>query len=1172
MRLLLAVALATILALPAFAQTPAAGDVVINEIMYDPPTGAASNEWIEVINRSGATVDLNGLVISDATGSASPITAPLLLEPGEFAVFVRNEADFQTAFPGVPYTLVSGFPSLNNTGDTITLSIGATTLDVVPYAASWGGTDASLERRDPEGPSADAANWTTTTDPQSGTPGEQNTAFEVDTTPPSLDDAEAESALLVLATFSEPLDPATAEDEANYSISDGIGQPALAEVTADPAVVRLTLATPLSGIQTYTLTASGLTDLAGNAMGVETALFAFGTGATPGPRDLVINEFLYDEPTADNPGEFVELFNRTDQTFDLSDFTLNDGTGTDQPITTQQVLLGPGGYAVIVEDGVLFQAIFPDVPFVEQPLWSALNNTGDAIVLKYQGAVVDSLLYSVAWGGVDASLERKDPDGPSSSTSNWATTTDLRGGTPGEINTRFEPDSTPPSLVSAEAESATVVLAAFSEPLDPTTAENTTNYSVSDGLGEPTEAVVTADPAVVRLTLATPIPGLGSYTLTAMGLADLVGNVMGTETASFVFGMGAVPSPQDIVINEFLYDEPTSGSPGEFVEVFNRTDQTFDLSDFTLGEGNSNDAPVSTRQVLLEPGGYAVLVEDGPQFQAVFPGVPFVEPPTWNALLNSGDTIVLSYQGTVIDAVDYEPDWGGQDVSLERKDPRGPSSSASNWATTTDPRGGTPGAINSRFELDETGPQILAVSVGLDETSIVVMFNEPTVPASVSPSAFSLLGTTITGITLIQEDTVVLRLGSRLPTGSYTLTASNLEDPLGNIATSTFAFDFTGDTTPPAIATATATNTRTLRVVFTEPVQVPSAGVSAYTLDGVIPSQVLLRTVGSAPDGTFNAADVLFSPDPPARQPLTLTITGLTDLAGNVRDETSAVVFFGDPDTPSPGTLAITEIMYDPATGGDGEYIEVVNTTADQLFDLAPLVLADALTDDDAIANTPVVVGPGQYLAFVADLATFRTTFPEAPAAEVASFPSLGNGGDLVALITEAGVVIDSVRYDPAWHRVELDDATGVSLERRNAALDGNDPNNWSSSLDPIGGTPGAQNSIRTDIEPPTSGGGLFFSPDPFDAGSGQGTTISYVLDAPAALVRVRIFDGAGRQVRELEAARLSGSMGTLIWDGRDDRGQALRIGPYIVLLEAVDTEGGTTEAYRGVVVLARQL
>lgn len=914
MRLACLLALLLVFAPEAVAQSPTAGEIVINEIAYDPPAPQAStNEWIEVINRGSRTVDLAGVFLSDASSSSDPIPGPLALAPGEYAVLVRNASEFTTAYPGITFVELTSFPSLNNSGDDLALEIGTTRLDFVPYLSSWGGTDASLERRDPDGPSGDPDNWATTTDASGGTPGARNTVFETDTTPPTVDLVSAQSATELVVQFSEPVTLASAENTMAYEVSDGIGEPTFAELMDDDQTARLTLGTPLPGLGTYTLTARGISDRAGNVLTEGSFTFGFGEGDTPEAFDLVINEFLYDEPATDNPGEFVELFNRTDKTFDLSDFTLNDGTGDDQPVTEEQVLVEPGGYAVIVEDASLFAAIFPGVPFVEQPSWSALNNSGDAIILKYEGATIDELVYSPGWGGEDASLERKDPDGPSSVAINWETTLDLRGGTPGEINSQFEPDV--------------------------------------------------------------------------------------------------------------------------------------------------------------------------------------------------------------------------------------------------------------------TGPAPLAVEVDASETQLTVTLSEPLAPGTLTPSSFSITGGPgIASVDLSSDGTVVtLGLDSRLPTGTFTLVARDLQDLLGNVTPeATFDFGFEADTIAPSISRASATSATSLQIDFTEAITPASASdLAAYTIDGQ-PAPTSVQTIEDRPGAVIGIVLSVGTPFP-ERQVLTVRASGLTDLAGNVRDETRATFFFGTADTPLAGEIAITEIMFDPQTGSDGEYVELHNLTSDRLFDLRTLVLDDALDGSSSITDVPSILAPGEFLAVVKDVETFRLNFPEAPAVQAESFPGLGNSGDLVALLA-SGVVIDSVRYDPDWHRVELDDATGISLERRDPAIAPNDPGNWSSSLDARGGTPSDANSIGSAPGPPPEASGLAFSPNPFDAGSGDAVQIAYSLEAEASLVRVRVFDGGGRVVRELEQARLTGREGIVLWDGRDDRGEQLRIGPYIVLLEAVDVEGGTTEAYRGVVVLARQL
>jgi hypothetical protein len=188
---------------------------------------------------------------------------------------------------------------------------------------------------------------------------------------------------------------------------------------------------------------------------------------------------------------------------------------------------------------------------------------------------------------------------------------------------------------------------------------------------------------------------------------------------------------------------------------------------------------------------------------------------------------------------------------------------------------------------------------------------------------------------------------------------------------------------------------------------------------------------------------------------------------------------------------------------------------------------------------------------------------------------SLVNSGDLIHLHRADDTTLDSVFYDPGWHSPNLIDTKGVSLER--IVVDGaaNDPLNWTSSVAVAGGTPGRPNSVFIPPDAPATEAGLTIEPSPFSPdrdGADDHTAIRYALSSNVGLIRVRIFDAHGRLVRALEEAALSGKQGQVIWDGLDDDGRDLRIGIYVVLLEAIDTAGGTTEAFKQPVVLARTL
>jgi hypothetical protein len=232
------------------------------------------------------------------------------------------------------------------------------------------------------------------------------------------------------------------------------------------------------------------------------------------------------------------------------------------------------------------------------------------------------------------------------------------------------------------------------------------------------------------------------------------------------------------------------------------------------------------------------------------------------------------------------------------------------------------------------------------------------------------------------------------------------------------------------------------------------------------------------------------------------------------------------------------------------------------------------------LENTSIVVNPGEFLVLAADSSILQQFSYLANGKQGYSLHifkksslSLNNDGDDVVLKDLTGYRIDSARYSPKWHNPEIDDIRGRSLERINPNLPTNDLRNWSSCVNPIGGTPGKQNSVFV-INVSVSAS-LIFTPNPFspDAdGFEDHTVISYNLPATTSMVRIRIFDAKGRLIRTLVNNEPSGSNGQYVWDGINDDRQKARIGIYVVLLEAYDANGGNVHIVKGVVVLAGRL
>ncbi len=186
---------------------------------------------------------------------------------------------------------------------------------------------------------------------------------------------------------------------------------------------------------------------------------------------------------------------------------------------------------------------------------------------------------------------------------------------------------------------------------------------------------------------------------------------------------------------------------------------------------------------------------------------------------------------------------------------------------------------------------------------------------------------------------------------------------------------------------------------------------------------------------------------------------------------------------------------------------------------------------------------------------------------------NLPKSGKHLYLKDVKGNIIDSLSYSEKWHNPNIMETKNISLELINSRINRNESENWSSSVNNEGATPGKINSIN--IESLTTTSKLNISPNPFspdDDGFEDFTAINYNITKPVAQIRVRIFDSKGRLVRTLRNNTSSGSSGTIIFNGLNDKKQALGMGIYIILFEAVGLNNVTIETIKDVVVIARKL
>ncbi|MBK9018257.1 MAG: lamin tail domain-containing protein [Saprospiraceae bacterium] len=541
-----------------------------------------------------------------------------------------------------------------------------------------------------------------------------------DTEPPTLLSATPISATEVDVFFNENLDETTATDPANYSLDNGIGQPAAAFLDGvNKTLVHLLLVSPLQNLTTYILTINELGDLSGNIAPAQTTDFTYVKVEEAVEFDVLINEIMADPtPAITLPDdEFIELYNRSDKVLDLVGFGFSSG-GAPQIFPTYLML--PGSYLIVCDDSdVDSLSAFGNV--LGLPTFPALVNNGDDLTLSdADGNVVHQVSYKIEWYG-DAekqeggwTLELISPLAPCRGSANWRACASLLQGTPGQPNSVLDPqpDLTAPVLtrVFASAAAPTEVQVFFDERLDAASALNAANYSISGGLNVASVSFLPPYNFVVVLHLDAPLLSNTVYEVTVQTVADCSGNPLsGIATASF-----ALPEPiepKDLVINEILFNPATGGN--DFVEIYNRSAKVLNLGDLIIGNIEVGVDTTTTNVVndwLILPGEYAVFTENTSDIQSRYSvqdanALIANDLPSFND--DAGNVTIYRASTTgavIIDAFDYGEDLhhalldDPEGVSLERLHPDGTTQDPANWHSAAEAAGwATPTYRNSQY-------------------------------------------------------------------------------------------------------------------------------------------------------------------------------------------------------------------------------------------------------------------------------------------------------------------------------------------------------------------------------------------------------------------------------------------------------------------------------------------
>ncbi|GAB3826764.1 hypothetical protein GCM10028895_38180 [Pontibacter rugosus] len=436
---------------------PGYNELLITEVMADetPAVGLPPQEYIELYNATEEKVlTLQGIRYSDATSTTTLPNVQLL--PGEYAVVVPNN-QVQNFSQYGKVIGISNFPSLNNSGELLQLrQPNGRLIYAVNYSDTWYKNNSkreggwSLEMIDVQNPCAGADNWTASVDPRGGTPAQPNSvaASNPDNTPPVLTDVTAVAPDRLLLRFNERLDSAQAASIANYGLSPSIS---IANVLVPGPLfsdVILTLTAPLQESQLYTLTATSITDCAGN-LSPQPLTYTFALPSAPEPGDVVINEILFNPRTGG--ADFVELVNRSNKYLNLQNWQLanisGDTISNRRTITSGNYVLAPGQYVVLTSNPENIRTNYPAAlqeTFLRMAsLPSYPDDAGTVVVLQADGKVADRFSYSerMHFNLIDdvngVSLERLRLEGPSIA-SNFHSAATTVFATPGYRNSQSQ--------------------------------------------------------------------------------------------------------------------------------------------------------------------------------------------------------------------------------------------------------------------------------------------------------------------------------------------------------------------------------------------------------------------------------------------------------------------------------------------------------------------------------------------------------------------------------------------------------------------------------------------------------------------------------------------------------------------------------------------------------------
>lgn len=273
------------------------------------------------------------------------------------------------------------------------------------------------------------------------------------------------------------------------------------------------------------------------------------------------------------------------------------------------------------------------------------------------------------------------------------------------------------------------------------------------------------------------------------------------------------------------------------------------------------------------------------------------------------------------------------------------------------------------------------------------------------------------------------------------------------------------DVIPPELLSVNVINGTSIDLEFNEAISQSSAeNIANYSLS-------LAVNITNATLDATNSGLVHLTTEPLTNATdYTLTISNIADIENNVADEFSSNFFYVMTTSALLNDILINEILADPNPSvglPEADFIELYNRS-DNYINLENFTIQDEAVGTGVLPN--FILEPNGYVIICnTDNLAAYSAFGDAIG--VSNMPSFNNSDDDVILFNENGALVNSVHYYDDWYRNDNKDDGGWTLELINPNLYCLKADNWIASNNPIGGTPGAQNSVfdeTPDTTPPS--------------------------------------------------------------------------------------------------------